>query len=342
MALTLNKTKLSNDASSDILKELKKLVNINKCLPGDFYEIIYDNINGEWTNFCYYPSGIFYYEISRSPESEITAEKKQLETVTVKYEKEGVIESSLWDAMISCGVPENIICNFANIFACQVDFVTGAKQGDSFKIVYEIKTAEKKETRLYSKILAGEYKTASKSYRAFYFKTRNGVDGYFDNKGKSLKRSFLKAPLQFSRISSYFSTHRLHPILKTVRPHLGIDYAAPSGTPVSSVGNGIVLKAQYSGGFGNLVTIRHSNGYETCYGHLSRFAKGIKAKAKVKQGQVIGYVGMTGLATGPHLDFRIKLNGKFFNYLKMKQPPAVILCGKDKIDFENSIKEYFK
>jgi murein DD-endopeptidase MepM/ murein hydrolase activator NlpD len=126
----------------------------------------------------------------------------------------------------------------------------------------------------------------------------------------------------------------MHPILKYARPHLGIDYAAPSGTPVSAVGDGTVIKAQYSNGFGNLVIIKHSNGYETYYGHLLKYGKGIRKGTRVRQGQIIGYVGMTGLATGPHLDFRISLNGKFFNFLRMKQPPATTLTGENKREFE--------
>jgi murein DD-endopeptidase MepM/ murein hydrolase activator NlpD len=339
LALTLNETKLSNKDSSNILRELKKLINIAKCLPEDFYEIVYDELTGDWTNFYYYPLGTtFYYKISKSSQSVITAEKKRLETNIVKYGKEAIIESSLWSAMASHGIPANVIRTFADIFAWQMDFLTDTKQGDSFKVIYEVENDKKRKTKLSSRVIAAEYKTSSSSYKAFYFKTKNGTEGYFDEKGKSVKSAFLKAPLQFSRISSFFTEKRFHPILKITRPHLGIDYATPLGTPVSSIGDGTVLKAQYSGGFGNLIIIKHANGYETYYGHLSKYAKGIKAGVKVKQGKVIGYVGMTGLATGPHLDFRIKLNGKFFNYLKMKQSPCIILSGEDKINFENKIQ----
>jgi murein DD-endopeptidase MepM/ murein hydrolase activator NlpD len=343
LALTLNKTKLSNEDSSNILRELKKLVTIAKCIPGDFYEIVYDKLSDSWINFSYYPSGIFYYEISKSSENVVFGQKKRLKSITIKYEKEGTIETSLWMAMVSQGVPASIIGSFADIFAWQIDFLTDTRQGDFFKIIYEIETAEKKGITLHSKVVAAQYKTASNanSYKAFYFKTKNGQEGYFDENGKSIKSSFLKAPLQFSRISSHFTTKRFHPILKIVRPHLGIDYAAHSGTPVSSIGDGIVLKAKYSGDFGNLVVIKHNNGYETYYGHLSKYGKGIKSGVKVKQGQIIGYVGMTGLASGPHLDFRINLNGKFFDYLKIKQPPCTALFGEDKTTFENNIKNLF-
>jgi murein DD-endopeptidase MepM/ murein hydrolase activator NlpD len=339
-ALTLNNTKLSEQDAKNITKELKKVVNISYCVPGDFYEILYDNKTGEWTNFWYYPSGISYYSVTKYPDNAITTEKKAIEITITKHKEQGVIMSSLWAAMASHDIPANIILSFADIFAWQVDFLTDTKHGDTFSILYEVKRIDKTNKLSASNIIAAQYKTASKTYNAFYFKTKNGSSGYFDETGKSVKSAFLKAPLQFRRISSYFTTSRFHPILKYVRPHLGIDYAAPSGTPVSSIGDGIVIKANYNNeGFGNLVIIKHSNGYETYYGHLLKYGKGIQKGVRVKQGQVIGYVGMTGLATGPHLDFRIKLNGKFFNYLTMKQPPTTTLSGEDKKEFETIVEQ---
>ncbi|MDR2067227.1 MAG: peptidoglycan DD-metalloendopeptidase family protein [Endomicrobium sp.] len=338
LELTLNKTKLSTESSNTIIRELQKLTNINLCIPGDFYEIFYNKSTHDWTEFYYYPQGPFYYSIIQSSNKQIQAQKKELEVSKTEYKYEETIDSSLWAAMAYKNIPADVILSFADIFAWQIDFLTDTKQGDIFKIIYEVEHIEKKNKNLSSKILAAQYKTSSKTYNAFYFKTREGNYGYFDQDGKSLKSTFLKAPLQFSRISSYFSASRVHPILKYARPHLGIDYAAPQGTPVSSIGDGTVLKAQYNGGFGNLIIIKHNNGYETYYGHLSKYAKGIKKGSKVKQGQIIGYVGMTGLATGPHLDFRIKLNGKFFNFLTMKQPPTTTLKGEDKTNFNNYIQ----
>jgi murein DD-endopeptidase MepM/ murein hydrolase activator NlpD len=337
ITLALNNARLTEEDINEIIKELKKLKDINKCLPGDCYEIFYDKQTGKWTNFCYYPKGILYYSITKSPNNVIAAEKKELQTTTAEYKEQGTITSSLWTAMTSKNIPLNIIISFTDIFAWQIDF-TDLKQGDTFKIVYKVKQTIDKNKKLF-RIIAAQYKTPLRTYNAFYFKTKKGASGdYFDEKGRSVKSTFLKAPLQFKRISSCFTTSRIHPILKYARPHLGIDYAAARGTPVSSIGNGIVAKANYSGGFGNLVIIKHSNGYETCYGHLSKFGKGIKKGARVKQGQVIGYVGMTGLATGPHLDFRIKFNGKFFNFLKMKQPPTRTLSGEEKRIFEERIQ----
>ena len=338
LALTLNNTKLSKKDIGEIIGKLRRVMNIGRCMPEEFYEILYNKKTGNWTEFSYYPKGISYHSIIKSSDNIITTEKKKLETTITEYKKQGTITSSLWSAMASQDISSDTILSFTDIFAWQIDFLTDTKQGDIFKLVYEVECIAKKNKKLTFRIIAAQYQTPSRSYNAFYFKTKKGESGYFDENGRSVKSVFLKAPLQFRRISSPFTTSRVHPILKYARPHLGIDYAAPKGTPVSSIGNGTITKAEYSGGFGNLVIIKHSNGYETYYGHLSKYGKGIKKGAKVTQGQVIGYVGVTGLTTGPHLDFRIKLNSKFFDFQKMKQPPAITLTGEDKKTFTEKIQ----
>ncbi|GMO65611.1 MAG: peptidoglycan DD-metalloendopeptidase family protein [Endomicrobiia bacterium] len=340
---TLNNTRLSSKDSIEITKQLKKLLNVNHCMPGDFYEILYDSKTGEWKYFRYYPPGVSYYLITKiSNNNRMKIEKKELATVIKKHKAQGTIYSSLWVAMTSQNIPLKIIHSFADIFAWKIDFLTDTKEGDSFRIIYEIEEINKKNTKLPLKIIAAQYKTSSKIYNAFYFKSKNSKKGsYFNENGKSLKSAFLKSPLQFRIITSYFTTSRFHPILKYSRPHLGIDYAAPKGTPVSTVGDGVIIKAEYNkGGFGNLVIIRHTNGYETYYGHLSKYGKGIKKGARVTQGQTIGYVGSTGLATGPHLDFRIKHSGKFFNFLKMKHPPQTILTNEDKKKLKEKVQAF--
>ncbi|MCL2799696.1 MAG: peptidoglycan DD-metalloendopeptidase family protein [Endomicrobia bacterium] len=342
-ALTLEKTRLSKENAAEITKELKNSINLGKLIPGDFYEIVYSP-SGEWTHFWYYPqgNGADFYSLKKSEDGSIISAKKTLSSSVEIVKASGTIESSLWNAMSAEKIPDNVIMDFADIFAWQMDFLTDTRKGDTFKVVYESGIITKKNTKLKSErpqILAAEYKTSSKTYNAFYFKTKNGERGYFDNDGKSVKSAFLKAPLQFRRISSHFTTGRFHPILKYVRAHLGIDYAAPAGTPVSSIGDGTVTKAQRNGDYGNYVEIKHSNGYVSSYGHLSKYGRGIKRGVRVNQGQIIGYVGSTGLSTGPHLDFRIKKDGKFFNYLKMKQPPVTTISGEDKKEFEKFVKE---
>lgn len=331
-------TKISSQESFKLLSELKKHTNINKCLPGDFYEITYSQDQSTWTDFKYFPKGKFYYEIIKSSDNVISSQKLELNTIEQVYEKAGTVESSLWVSMSNAGVEPEAILGFANVFAWQVDFLTDTRNGDKFKVIYSTETLEKKGTVLSTKILAGEYITGNTNFIAIAFNNGKEIDGYFDENGKSLRSMFLKAPLQFKRISSYFTKRRFHPILKKYRAHEGIDYAAPVGTPVSAIADGTVTKAQYSGGYGNLVVLKHANGYETSYGHLSKYGKGIKKGVRVKQGQVVGYVGSTGLSTGPHLDFRMKLNKKFINFLAIKMPPTQTLKGKDKEDF-NVIKD---
>ena len=334
---TFEQTKLSKQESLKILAELKKYININKCKPNEFYEITYstDTTTEEtWTNFKFFPEGQYFYSIDKSTDNVITSEKLELQTTSQIFEVSGTIENSLWESMSNSEIKPASILDYADMFAWHIDFLTDCRPGDIYKLIYEVKTLEKKDTVLSSDILAGQYITATSTNTAIRFTNSKGNEGYFDENGKSVKSAFLKAPLQFKRISSYFTKKRFHPILKYYRAHEGIDYAAPIGTPVSAVGDGTVTKSQYSGGYGNLVIIKHPNGYETYYGHLSKYGKGIKKGVRVKQGQVIGYVGSTGLSTGPHLDFRIKKNGSFFNYLTMKMPPTYTLTGKDKEDFD--------
>ena len=334
---TFEQTKLSKQESLKILAELKKYININKCKPNEFYEITYSTdttIEQTWTNFKFFPEGQYFYSIDKSTDNVITSEKLELQTTSQIFEVSGTIENSLWESMSNSEIKPAIILDYADMFAWHIDFLTDCRPGDTYKLIYEVKTLEKKDTVLSSEIIAGQYITATSTNTAIRFTNSKGDEGYFDENGKSVKSAFLKAPLQFKRISSYFTKKRFHPILKYYRAHEGIDYAAPIGTPVSAVGDGIVTKSQYSGGYGNLVIIKHPNGYETYYGHLSKYGKGIKKGVRVKQGQVIGYVGSTGLSTGPHLDFRIKKNGSFFNYLTMKMPPTYTLTGKDKEDFD--------
>lgn len=339
MDACLSATRLSDGDKTEIKKELKALkYNIGKIKAGDFFEIVYSRASGQWTDFWYYPEGELFYSIKKESDGTIVSSLKTLGKISARHNISGTINSSLWEAMASKGVPAGIILSFADIFAWKMDFLTDTRKGDTFRVIYDVETISKKNIPLSSQIIAAQYISGKKPYNAVFFKTSAGTSGYFDDEGGSVKSAFLKAPLQFRRISSYFTTARKHPILKYVRPHLGIDYAAPTGTPISSIADGTVTMAKYNGGFGNYVEVKHANGYVTGYGHLSKYARGIKKGVRVNQGQVIGYVGSTGLSTGPHLDFRIKKNGKFFNFLTMKQPPTTALHGEDKKAF-NTYKE---
>lgn len=342
LALVFAQTRLSSQDSGAILQELRKYMKLSRCMPNDFFEILYSKDTGEWTHFWYYPSGSDFYSLKKLPDGQIVSSKKSLPITSEEVFATGTIETSLWEAMAAQNIPADLILSFADIFAWKMDFLTDTRKDDTFKVIYNVKTVSKKNTAVSSDIIAAQYKTGSTTYNAIYFTTNRGTSGFFDEEGSSVKSAFLKAPLQFRRISSHFTTARRHPILKYVRPHLGIDYAAPTGTPVSSIADGTVTKAQYNGGFGHYVEIRHANGYVTSYGHLSKYGRGIKRGVRVSQGQIIGYVGSTGLSTGPHLDFRIKKNGRFFNFLTMKQPPTTKLHGEDKTNFLNYAETVLK
>lgn len=253
----------------------------------------------------------------RKPYSAWIADKAV--TVERRY-AEVTITSSLWNDMLEAGVSPLLILKLSDIYAWTVDFFA-LQKNDSFTVLYDESKCEGKviavDTVRYAVFTSGE-----SSFPAIMFNQGDGGNVYWNEKGESMRKQFLKAPLQYSRVSSGFSYARRHPVTRRVQPHTGVDYAAPAGTPVMSVGDGKVTSARNEGAGGNTVRIRHNSVYSTAYLHLSRFAPGIRAGATVRQGDVIGYVGSTGRSTGPHLDFRVWKNGSPVNPLKMESPPA--------------------
>ena len=233
----------------------------------------------------------------------------------------GRVEDSLFNAVRDAGERPELALELADIFGWDLDFNTDTRPGDTFRVVVEKKRYANGTLALYGRILMAEYVNAGHRYQAVLFHDAEGHPAYYGADGKALKKAFLRSPLQFhAPITSHFSYSRFHPILKIYRPHLGIDYGAPEGSPVQTIGNGRVIFAGRAGGEGNMVRIRHTNGYETMYLHLSRIL--VRQGQQVAQGQRIGLVGHTGLATGPHLDFRIKQNGTFRNFETLRLPPA--------------------
>ena len=230
------------------------------------------------------------------------------------------ISSSLWNDMKDAGAPTLLIVSLADVYAWSVDFF-GLQEGDRFRVLYE-ETSCEGEVIAVDPIRYAEFISGETTIPAIMFDQGDGGNRYWKESGESLKKAFLKAPLKFTRISSGFSYHRRHPVSGKVRPHTAVDYAAPTGTPVMTIGDGTVLSAGWTNGGGKTVRIRHNSSYVTSYMHLSRFAKGIKEGAHVHQGDVIGYVGATGVATGPHLDFRVWKDGTPVNPLKLESPSA--------------------
>jgi murein DD-endopeptidase MepM/ murein hydrolase activator NlpD len=232
----------------------------------------------------------------------------------------GIIESSLWNAMIDNGTDPNLANELSEIYAWTIDFF-GIQKGDYYQVIYEDQMVEGESIGL-GNVLAANFNHYDSDNYAFYFYQNEDWD-YFDEEAQSLQRTFLKAPLRFRRISSKFSYSRMHPVLKIRRPHTGVDYAAATGTPVYTIGDGRVIEKGYDRkGGGNYIKIKHNGTYTTVYMHLQGFAKGLTTGKQLKQGDLIGYVGSTGLSTGPHLDFRVYRNGKPIDPLKMESPPA--------------------
>ena len=265
-------------------------------------------------------SDSFHAEIRKIP--------SQTETAGIT----GTIHGSLFESVIEAGERPELAMRLAEIFGWDLDFYTDTRPNDTFRIVVEKKQFSSGETAAYGRILAAEYNNAGHSYRAVLFHDMNGHSAYFTPEGKAMKKAFLHSPLKFAAaITSHYSANRFHPILKEYRPHLGIDYAAPTGTPVQTIGEGRVTFAGRKGGAGNLIEIQHTNGYTTYYMHLSRVL--VRSGQHVEQGQRIGLVGMTGLATGPHLDFRIQQHGQFLNFERLGLPTADPVSKRDWPEF---------
>jgi murein DD-endopeptidase MepM/ murein hydrolase activator NlpD len=246
--------------------------------------------------------------------------------------RSGSIQGSLFGATDAADVPDKIASEMAEAFSGDIDFHKDLRRGDHFSVVYEAFYFEGQLIKT-GRLLAAEFINQDKVYRAVYFKDPQGRDGYYSAEGQSMKRAFLKSPMPFSRISSGFTLSRLHPVLQIWRSHKGVDYAAPTGTPVRAIADSVVSFVGQQGGYGNLIVLNHQSPYSTAYGHLSRFGKGIKRGGKVSQGQVIGYVGATGLASGPHLHYEFRINGEQRNPLAMKLPTSYPLDNRYRAQF---------
>jgi murein DD-endopeptidase MepM/ murein hydrolase activator NlpD len=268
-----------------------------------------------------------------------TAEVSEIPSKTEVAVVTGHVDDSLFNAVAQAGESPEIAMRLAQIFGYDMDFYTDPRRGDVFHVVLEKKKYRNGKTAGYGKIFAAEYDNGGKKYQALLFHDEFGRPGYYNADGRSLQKAFLRSPLKFAApVTSHFSAARYHPILKVVRPHLGTDYGAPVGTPVQTIGSGKVLFAGRRGGEGNMVDIAHADGYETMYLHLSRMF--VRAGEHVDIGKTIGLVGMTGLATGPHLDFRILQKGQYKNFEKLGLPPSDPVAKKHWPEFEALREQY--
>lgn len=332
----LRRQGISSEEIYKIEKTLSSMINVRSLPVKSKYRLIH-NSQGKFIEFIYNPNPIDTYIVSSSPSGELKVYKKEPNLKIVKIE--GQIDDSLYNAMLKAKKSPELAVKFANIFSWQIDFSVEPRKGDIFKII-----VEEEEQNNFSRplrILAAQYEGKfTGEHTAIFFKDSSGHTDYYTAEGKSLRKAFLRAPLQYKYISSHFSYHRLHPILRVWRPHLGIDYAAPIGTPVVAIADGLVTIVSWDNDCGRYIKIKHLNGYESVYAHLHQYAKGIRKEVRVHQGQIIGYVGSSGLSTGPHLYFAISKNGKRINFLKMNMPSASSINPKYLSQFKEIKREY--
>ncbi len=318
----------------DISKMSRDIFDVRKIAPDKKYTLIchQDSLRTAKA-FVYEPNAIDY--IIFNFEDSLTVNLYKREVVTIEKSITGEIASNLSETIEELGISHELTNKFVDIFGWQVDFQR-LQKGDKFKLIYEENQVEGKYVGI-KQINAIYFEHYNMPYYAFPFDQGEGVD-YFDAEGNSLRKALLKYPIEFTRISSRYTLNRFHPVQKRWKAHLGTDFAAPTGTPIRSVGDGLVEEAQYKSNNGNYVKIRHNGTYTTQYLHMSRIASGVRAGTRVRQGQTIGYVGSTGLATGPHLCYRFWKNGVQVDALKADLPPSQPVQ-KDKLDAFNVVKQ---
>ena len=292
---------------------------LNGIFPGA--ELTFESNRGRLTTLTYQPGPLERVVFSRDKDDRFVSEEIIEEPVKVLTYKHGMIDSSLFLTSQAIGLPDNVTMRLAQIFQWDVDFVLDIRPGDEFFALVEEQYLNG-EFIGFGDIVSARFVNQGRAYTAVRYTTEDGISDYFDALGMSMRKAFLRAPVEFSRISSSFNLRRKHPLYKTVRPHRGIDYAAPPGTPILAAGDGRVEVASRTKPNGNYVVLKHGEQFVTKYLHLSKFARGIKAGQRVKQGQVIGYVGSTGYATGPHLHYEFLVNGVHQNPRTVSLPQA--------------------
>lgn len=336
--VALQEAGLTAQEVTQIVGKLSTVVDTRKLYPQDTYTL---SVADRRFILLVLVQGLKRYYVA-NVEDALVAGVSEAEIKTRIKTAAGTVQNSLFNSMLKEGLQTALVLDFTDAFSWMIDFNTDTRNGDAYTALWEENYTPSGEI-VSQDLLAASYTSnfANSTTYSFYFEGE-----FYDQNGKISRKMFLKSPISFRnyRISSHFSYGRLHPILKIRRPHLGIDYAAPTGTPVQSVADGRVVFAGRKGGFGNFVEIKHANNFTTMYGHLSKYGKGIKAGVHVKQGQTVGYVGATGLATGPHLDFRIKEGSKFLDFLRMRNRSAAVrdLTGDKRKEFDELKVLYLK
>lgn len=335
---------VATSTAQKILAAAKDKYDLAKIVSGRELALVFDNAAGGLKKLVYKIDNdswlIAEADSATENEEPVWTAKTEAIPYEVRQKEAGsVISKSLYETIVNAGVDERLALALAEVFAWQIDFATDIQEGDSFKVIYEERYLDGKYV-MPGRILAASFINNGEQFKAFYFEGGKTEAGYYDENGAALQKVFLKSPLQYKYISSGFSYGRVNPITKVMTPHRAIDYAAPFGTPAVSVGDGMVIQAGWNGPYGISVTVHHNETYSTIYGHFSSLAKGIRVGAKIKQGQVVGYVGSTGQSTGPHLHFELHKRGAKVNPFKEEIPPGQPVDGSDMSALQEVVQRY--
>ena len=335
VASLLSRLKINSEDKSSFLHDARNIKTMRRLVPGKTIHA-QTTAAGELLALRYFPGGSEQLLVEKT-DGTFKENKSPFNIETHIKMKSGVIRSSLFAATDGANVPDSVAIQIAEIFASDIDFHRDLRKEDRFKVVYESRYSNGELTEA-GRVLAVEFINKGKTYQAVYFEANNKERGYYTPDGKNLRRAFLRSPLKFSRISSGFTRSRYHPVLKKWRAHKGVDYAARRGTPVRATANGTVATKTRQRGYGKFIVLKHRGRYSTAYAHLSNFAKGLRKGKRVNQGDIIGYVGSTGLATGPHLHYEFRINGVQRNPLRVVMPAAIPLAKKNIPAFNKNTK----
>ena len=330
----LNNYSIPNEEINQIKKELNSDYDINNLKPNLEIKITIDQSNNKKiTSFLFPVSRTEKIQLTRNLDNNLFEKKIIITNLNKKIVfKEGKITQSLYKTAIDLKVQPNVIIEFARIYGFQVDFQRDIRKNDNFQIMYEVFEDDDGKIFETGNIIFADLKLSGKNNALYYFE-KKGSEGHYDENGKSVEKALMKTPINGARLSSAFGM-RKHPIDGFNKMHRGTDFAAPMGTPIMASGSGLITRARWCGGGGNCIKIKHNSTYETIYAHMKNFARGIKEGIRVKQGQIIGYVGSTGKSTGPHLHYEVVVNGKKVNSQKLKLPSGKTLKGKEREIFE--------
>ncbi len=314
----------------------RRVFSLRSFREGQPYSIVTDTASGRVKRFEYEIDN--RHRLVVEGVEDPVARVEAIEYVTLLDTVEATISDNLFQAVADVGESPQMALQLAELFGAEINFIRDLQQGDSFSVLVE-KRYREGEYKGYGRILAAHFTNKGKTFEAYLFRDGQERAQYYNRKGENLRKTLLQAPLAFTRVTSRFTSSRKHPILGYSRPHMGVDYGAPTGTPVKAVGEGTVTRRGWAGGYGNQIILKHAAGLESLYSHLSGYARGLRQGQRVKQGQVIGFVGSTGLSTGPHLDFRLRQNGKFINPTKAINPRGAPVSARHMAAFEKTVTE---